>query len=1088
MPKRTDLHSILIIGSGPIVIGQACEFDYAGVQACKALKEEGYRVILANSNPATIMTDPELADATYIEPLTREVIERIISKEKIDALLPTMGGQISLNLAMELFHFGQLQEHNVELIGACPKAIEKAENRKTFTQCMKRIGLDCLKGIEVHSFNEAKDFLNENSFPLIVRPSYTLGGVGSAIARNLEELEKAVINGLTLSPLGQVLIQESVIGWKEFEMEVMRDYKDQCVIVCSIENVDPMGVHTGDSITVAPALTLTDKEYQRMREATFAVIREIGVTTGGANVQFAINPYTGRMVVIEMNPRVSRSSALASKATGFPIAKIAAKLAIGYSLDEIQNEITKTTFAAFEPSIDYVVTKIPRFNFDKFGINSPILDTHMQSVGEVMAVGATFVQSIQKALCSIEQNNINGLKDSNSIYTYTEELKQKLSTTTPNRIFLIAQAFREGVNIDEIHALTGWDYWFLKQIHSLIVVELNLLSQGHPEYEHQWRKLKYFGFSDKYIATLLKCDEKQIRQSRQNFDIKPVYRRIDSCAGEFISHTAYLYSCYLPMTSSVYSCESQVSEKDKIIIIGSGPNRIGQGIEFDYCCVHASQAFQEEEFETIMINCNPETVSTDYSISDRLYFSPLDFESVLEIIRLEQSRGNLVGVAVQFGGQTALKLASDLYKEGIPLLGTSFENIDIAENRNEFKLCLAEIGLRQPASMVAYNSRDFIEASKKLTFPIIVRPSYVLGGTSMKVIRNTEQVHNYISSNNLEQLAPLLVETFLEGAKEVDVDLLADDQNQWIAAISEQLEPAGIHSGDSTCMLPPLTLTLAQIKEITKKAYALAKLLNIRGFLNIQFAIHDHEIFVIEANPRASRTIPFVSKSLNIPIAKIAAKVMVGKFLSDFHLPDFKSIKQFNIKSPIFSFDRFEKADARLDPIMKSTGEVMTSGSSFKEALEKIVMPYLKDSNHPALLIIDNIRHRSKLINFLKFADQSCFNTFILQSTNESFINDTLKVSWLDKKHALQNLRKANIEFILGSGLELDEDLCEILSLSYQIKIPVLPTLDHARSYIEAKRKTGNRFISIQSLQETKKIQEETDKDNQYRFFGANES
>lgn len=1065
MPKRTDLHSILIIGSGPIVIAQACEFDYAGVQACKALKEEGYRVILVNSNPATIMTDPELADATYIEPLNRQVIEEIIYKEKIDALLPTMGGQISLNLAMELFNCGKLQEFDVELIGACPKAIEKAENRKIFNQCMRRIGIDCLKGLEVHSFDEVQDSIDTIIFPLIIRPSFTLGGIGSAIVHNVEELEKAIKNGVALSPVGQVLIEESVIGWKEFEMEVMRDYKDQCVIICSIENIDPMGVHTGDSITVAPALTLTDKEYQKMREATFAVIREIGVATGGANVQFAVNPETGRMVVIEMNPRVSRSSALASKATGFPIAKIAAKLAVGYSLEEIQNEITKTTYAAFEPSIDYIVTKIPRFDFEKFSKKSPILDTHMQSIGEVMAIGATFTQSLQKALNSIEQNII-GLECKEVFFTSSEDLKKQLSIASPHRIFLIAQAFRQGLEVEEVHTLTSWDPWFLREIKSLIDAEAELLTQGLPQDEYQWRQLKYLGFSDKYIARLMKSEEKQVREARHLHNIRPTYRRIDSCAGEFASYTAYLYSCYLPMVSSSSSCEAQPSNKNKIIVLGSGPNRIGQGIEFDYCCVHACEAFREEGFETIMINCNPETVSTDYSISDRLYFSPLDLESLLEIIHVEQSSGQLAGVAIQFGGQTALRLAEELYHENIPLLGTSFTNINRAENRGDFKTCLENMKIKQLDSMVAYNASDLVEACSKIGFPIIVRPSYVLGGTSMSIIKNAEQTQNYISVNNFSQLAPLLIESFLEGAKEVDIDLVADEQVQWIAAITEHLEPAGIHSGDSTCALPTLTLSTSQIQELAAKARLLAKRLNIIGFLNIQFAIHKGRIFIIEANPRASRTIPFISKALGVPIAKIAAKVMIGKNLSQFKLPNFNNLLNYFLKHPIFSFERFEKIDARLGPIMKSTGEVMARGADFKEAMQKIIMPYVENSKHQLMLVIDSHYSLKEINKLIDVANRSNFKIYIFQLSHKHLINEHVEISLVDKNQVFHIINNREIDFILGSGLDLDDNSCEILTLAYRLRVPILPTLEHALTYLEAREALSRYTYEICSLQD----------------------
>ncbi len=943
MPKRTDLKTICIIGSGPIVIGQACEFDYAGVQACKALKEEGYRVVLINSNPATIMTDPHLADATYITPLTPDCVERILRLENVDAILPTMGGQTSLNLAVELAKSGVLDTLNIELIGANLQAIEKAENRRLFHQSMNCIGLDCLKGHEVNSWEEAKKALKFLEFPLIIRPSFTLGGMGGGIAHNLKEFEAIVKNGLNLSPIRQVLIEESVIGWKEFELEVMRDHKDQCVIICSIENIEPMGVHTGDSITVAPALTLCDKEYQRMRLAAFAILREVGVATGGANVQFAVHPKTGRMVVIEMNPRVSRSSALASKATGFPIAKIAAQLAVGYSLDEITNDITKTTCAAFEPSIDYVVTKIPRFDFEKFEGASSRLSTYMQSVGEVMAIGRTFSESLQKAICSLEEG-FEGLLTPKIKFDSVKDLKEKIATPTPHRLFYIAAGFREGMQGEEIEKLCHWDKWFLDQISFLVHIEKTIKSEDFFQNPEAFRYFKALGFSDAALAHLTSHTERDIRDQRYEFSILPSFRRVDTCAGEFPAHTAYMYSTTLPFPSSINFDEALPSCRKKAIIIGSGPNRIGQGIEFDYCCVHAAQALQTMNIETIMINCNPETVSTDHVISDRLYFAPLTEESVLDIIRHEQKEGDLLGVFVQFSGQTGLKLSDILNREKIPLLGLSKEAIDETEDRGKFQKFLHHLHLRQPLNKIASSPEDLSKCLEEIGYPVILRPSYVIGGKGMRIIRSEKDLNAYLDAVNLKELTPLLVEKYLTQGIEVDIDLLFDGKEVWIAGIMEHLEPAGIHSGDSSCIFPSHSLSSTLIETLKKEASLIAHSLKFKGLLNIQCVIHKNAIYIIEVNPRASRTIPFLAKALGIPLVKIAVQLCLGKMISSFDLPN-TSPHDFSVKYPIFSFDRFLNINTKLGPIMKSTGEVMGRASTPEAALAQALYPQIYHKN-----------------------------------------------------------------------------------------------------------------------------------------------
>jgi len=889
MPKRSDIESILIIGAGPIVIGQACEFDYSGTQACKTLKDEGYRVILVNSNPATIMTDPAQADATYVEPITPEMVTKIIEKEKPDALLPTMGGQTALNCAKALAEDGTLKRLGVELIGASLDSINKAENRDLFDQAMKKIGLDCAKNMIAHSMDEAREALETMGLPLIIRPSFTLGGSGGGIAYNEEEFEKFITSGLDASPTNEVLIDESLLGWKEYEMEVVRDKADNCIIICSIENVDPMGVHTGDSITVAPALTLTDKEYQLMRDASLAVLREIGVDTGGSNVQFAIDPKTGRMVVIEMNPRVSRSSALASKATGFPIAKVAAKLAVGYTLDEITNDVTRATPAAFEPTIDYVVTKIPRFTFEKFPGTKATLGTAMKSVGEVMAMGRNFQESLQKALRSMETGLV-GLDDMDIKCPDDVDLKSAtrsaISQPTPDRLLNIAQAFRNGLTAEEIQEVTAFDPWFLNQIEGIVDAENWVRNNGIPSRKSEMLHLKKLGMSDARLGQLVGQTEASVTAVRESLSVRPVYKRVDTCAGEFEALTPYLYSTYEGDGISEPECESQPSDKQKIIILGGGPNRIGQGIEFDYCCVHAAYALSEAGYETIMINCNPETVSTDYDTSDRLYFEPLTAEDVIQIIRREHEKGFVRGVVVQFGGQTPLKLASALEAAGIPIIGTSPDSIDLAEDRERFQKLLYSLGLKQPENAICNTQEELLERADSMGYPVVVRPSYVLGGRAMAIIHSAERLKEYstelfaLFSNN-----PILVDSFLQDAVEIDVDALADGQDVYVAGIMEHIEEAGIHSGDSACSLPPYSLGYEVVKEIRRQTEALAKALKVVGLMNVQFAVKDGDIYIIEVNPRASRTVPFVAKTTHVPIAKIASRLMAGEMLDDFDLP-----------------------------------------------------------------------------------------------------------------------------------------------------------------------------------------------------------
>ena len=972
MPKRTDIKSILIIGAGPIIIGQACEFDYSGAQACKALREEGFKVILVNSNPATIMTDPNTADVTYIEPITWEVVERIIEKERPDAILPTMGGQTALNCALDLHRHGVLDKYKVELIGASPEAIDKAEDRQKFKDAMTKIGLGSAKSGIAHSMDEAVAVQSRiaqetggTGYPIVIRPSFTLGGTGGGIAYNREEFEEICKRGLDLSPTRELLIEESLLGWKEYEMEVVRDRADNCIIICSIENVDPMGVHTGDSITVAPALTLTDKEYQIMRTASIEVLREIGVETGGSNVQFAVNPADGRLIVIEMNPRVSRSSALASKATGFPIARVAAKLAVGYTLDEIQNEITGATPASFEPTIDYVVTKIPRFAFEKFKGAKNELSTAMKSVGEVMAIGRCFAESMQKALRGLE-TGLDGFNRVTELENVSrEKITASLSQRTPDRILKIAQAFREDFTVEEINQITGFDPWFLRQIEAIIYEEKMIAHNGLPRDADEMRRLKAMGFSDKRLATLAvrsvgvaggmgetqarrsgllhdalramagATSEQEVRKLRHKLGVYPVFKRIDSCAAEFEAITPYMYSTYEAPSFGESEDEADPSDRKKIVILGGGPNRIGQGIEFDYCCVHACFALAEAGFETIMVNCNPETVSTDYDTSDRLYFEPLTEEDVLEIMRVEMSKGEVVGVIVQFGGQTPLKLASALEREGIPILGTSPDAIDLAEDRERFAKLVNKLNLKQPLNGIAKSRDEAVAAAARIGYPVLLRPSYVLGGRAMEIVDSEAQLDNYIATAvNVSGDSPVLVDQYLRDAVECDVDVVADSTEVRIAGVMQHIEEAGVHSGDSACTLPPYSLPEDIIQEMERQAKALAEALEVRGLMNVQFAVKHGEVYLIEVNPRASRTVPFVAKAIGQPVAKVAARVMAGEPLSNFEPFDLKP-DHMAVKEAVFPFARFPGADPVLSPEMKSTGEVMGIDRSFPAAFYK---------------------------------------------------------------------------------------------------------------------------------------------------------
>ena len=1010
MPKRTDIKSVLILGAGPIVIGQACEFDYSGAQACKALKDEGYRVVLVNSNPATIMTDPAMADATYVEPVEWTTVAKIIERERPDALLPTMGGQTALNCALDLVREGVLEKFSVELIGASQDAIDKAEDRERFDRAMKSIGLSTPRSAIAHSMEEAIQVQSQLGFPCVIRPSFTMGGSGGGIAYNREEFEEICTRGLDLSPTSELLIDESLLGWKEFEMEVVRDNKDNCIIVCSIENFDPMGVHTGDSITVAPAQTLTDKEYQLLRNASIDVLREIGVDTGGSNVQFGINPEDGRIVVIEMNPRVSRSSALASKATGFPIAKIAAKLAVGYTLDELGNDITGgVTPASFEPSIDYVVTKIPRFTFEKFPMADARLTTQMKSVGEVMAIGRTFQESLQKAMRGLEI----GMVGFDPIIDQSDPewrglLKRELRNPSSHRLWYVADGFRTGMSIEDLFELTKIDHWFLAEIEDLILAEAELTTRSASSLtKDEWLVAKTKGFSDPRLATLMNTTESEVREARHAHGVKPVYRRVDTCAAEFPASSAYMYSTYEE------ECESLPTDRKKIMVLGGGPNRIGQGIEFDYCCVHAALAMREDGYETIMVNCNPETVSTDYDTSDRLYFEPLTLEDVLAIVEVEQP----TGVIVQFGGQTPLKLADDLARLGVPIIGTSPDAIDRAEDRERFQQLVVKLGLRQPSNRVASNTEQGIERAEEIGYPIIVRPSYVLGGRAMELVYNPEELRQYMQNAvDVSNDSPVLLDRFLDQAVEVDVDAICDGENVVIGAIMQHIEQAGVHSGDSACSLPPYNLPMDIQNQIRDQVKALAIELEVVGLMNVQMAVQGEDIFVIEVNPRASRTVPFVSKCIGVSLAKVAARCMAGETLASIGLTEEIIPTAFHVKESVFPFNKFIGVDPILGPEMKSTGEVMGVGLTFGEAFSKASLGAgerlptggraflsVKDSDKPGVVkvakdLIDlgfNLVATTGTLRVLEAANVECS---LIQKVNEGRpdVSDMLKNEQID--------------------------------------------------------------------------------------------
>ncbi len=1073
MSKRTDIKTILIIGSGPIVIGQACEFDYSGTQACKALKEEGYRVVLVNSNPATIMTDPDFADVTYIEPLTPEVLEKIIAKERPDALLPTLGGQTGLNLSLELAKQGILDKYGVELIGAKREAIEKGEDRQLFREAMLKIGLDIPQSVVVHELKEAIDWIEKwNKFPVIIRPSFTLGGTGGGIAYNREEYEKMVAFGLSASPVSEVLVEECLLGWKEFEMEVMRDHKDQCVVICSIENLDPMGVHTGDSITVAPALTLTDKEYQLMRDASFAVIREIGVETGGSNIQFAVNPENGRMIVIEMNPRVSRSSALASKATGFPIAKIAAKLAVGYSLDELRNDITRETPASFEPTIDYVVTKIPRFTFEKFAGSDNTLTSSMKSVGEAMAIGRTFKESLQKALRSMEIGTWGlggGGKFGGAEVTDRDEIRKGLVRPTAERIFYVRYAIKAGMTDSEIHEFTAIDPWFLRQIRGIVEIEDELAAKGILNLDEDLlRRAKEAGFSDRQIAHICATKIRNIKQLRQQFDINTVYRLVDTCAAEFEAYTPYYYS--------TYGVESELrpSTKKKIMIIGGGPNRIGQGIEFDYCCVHASFALREAGYETLMINSNPETVSTDYDTSDRLFFEPLTLEDVLEVYKQEKCDGAIV----QFGGQTPLNLASELKANGVNIIGTSPESIDAAEDREIFKHILEKLKLKQPVNATATTPEQAYELAGQIGFPILLRPSFVLGGRGMFIVYEMEDMKRVIrDAFDAAPGKPVLLDKFLEDAIELDVDAICDGETTVIGGMLEHIEYAGVHSGDAAMVIPPHTLTENIIKEVREATYALAKELKVVGLMNVQYAIKKGELFLIEVNPRASRTIPFISKVIGVPLAKLAARVMAGEKLKDLGftkqvLPDYIAVKE-----SVFPFVRFLGSQIMLTPEMRSTGEVMGLADDLGMAFAKSQMaaqPGLPTSGNIFLSVKDHDKEAAaeiarKFINF-GFKIYSTAGTAAFLREKGIPVTKTYKLSEGARPNVVDMVKNGEIQIIINtpSGMNPRIDENKIREEALLSRVCMITTIMGAYAALRGIEALKTKQLTVKSLQEYK--------------------
>ena len=1075
MPKRKDIKSIIILGAGPIVIGQACEFDYSGAQACKALKEEGYKVILVNSNPATIMTDPEMAHKTYIEPLNTDTLEKIIKKERPDALLSTMGGQTALNLSLELEKKKILKKFSVELIGASEKVIEKAENRDLFKAAMKKIGLKTPKGFAVKNEKKAKDIVKKIGYPVILRPSFTLGGTGGGVAVNEVDFLKILRKGLSLSPINEVLIEESIIGWKEYEMEVVRDRNNNCIIVCSIENVDPMGVHTGDSMTVAPALTLTDKEFQKMRIDSIKVLKEIGVETGGSNVQFAINPINGESIVIEMNPRVSRSSALASKATGFPIARIAAKLAIGYTLDELQNDITKVTPASFEPTIDYIVTKIPRFTFEKFSRTEARLGTAMKSIGECMSIGKNFKESFQKAIRSLEIG-LNGLETPIEFKKIKKsKLLSLLKIDFPYKFLLIAESLRKGISVKKICEITKYDFWFISQISDLVETEKYVANNGVTN--EKYIQLKEDGFSDVRISHITKIPIERIKALRKRLEIKPAFRNIDTCSGEFPSKTPYMYSSYTNLLScKTFEKETEVTSKKKVIILGGGPNRIGQGIEFDYCCVHAAYALKELGIESIMINCNPETVSTDFDTSDRLYFEPLDEESVIEICKAEASKGTLLGCIVQLGGQTPLKLAASLTKNNIKILGTSLDSIDLAEDRKRFKKLVNKLSLNQPENSIVYNFEEAKKVSKIISFPIVIRPSYVLGGRAMRIIYNITELREYFDSETIQKNNSILIDKFLNDAKEVDVDAISDGKNVFIAGILEHIEEAGIHSGDSACCLPPKSISknsIEKIKNITKK---ISLELKVKGCMNIQFAIKEEKVYLIEVNPRASRTIPFISKAIGIPLAKIATKIMLGKNLGEFKLNS-KAKNHVAVKESVFPFDRFPGEDIVLGPEMKSTGEVMGIDEDFPTAFIKSqVCAGNNLPNKGNIFISVKDEDKENIILMAQMLKKLNFKLFGTVGTARFLKNFCIEIGIVQKvamghPHIVDKIMQNKIHLIINTTQNKQslEDSHSIRRAAIRYKIPYFTTISAAKLAITAINVMSKREFSVKSLQEYNK-------------------
>ncbi len=1072
MPKRKDIRKILVVGAGPIIIGQACEFDYSGTQACKALKDEGYKVILINSNPATIMTDPGVADKTYIEPITLELLEKIVQKEKPDAILPTMGGQTALNLAMDAEKKGLLKKYKIELIGANSKAISNAEDRQKFRKNMIDIGLDLPKSKILNKYKDASKVLKQIGLPAIIRPAFTLGGLGGGIAKNNKDFYKIVKNGLHESPVNQVLIEECLEGWKEFEMEVVRDKKDNCIIICSIENLDPMGIHTGDSVTVAPALTLTDKEFQIMRNASIACLRKIGVETGGSNVQFAINPKNGRMVIIEMNPRVSRSSALASKATGFPIAKVAAKLAVGYTLDELKNEITKVTPASFEPTIDYVVTKIPRFTFEKFSNSPAILGTSMKSVGEAMAIGRNFKESLQKALVSLEI----GFSGLDRVLLKKNEIIKKLKQNIPNKILYVAEAIRKKINIIKIQKLTKIDLWFLEQIKEIIDTENQIKKEGLPKNHNEFNRIKSIGFSDKKLSEITNISEEIVKAKRTALKVMPVFKKVDTCAAEFKSYTPYMYSTYQRNMTIQTECEADPSNKKKIIILGGGPNRIGQGIEFDYCCCQASFALKEAGYETIMINCNPETVSTDYDTSDRLYFEPLKEEYVFNIIKKEMQNGKVLGVIAQFGGQTPIKLAKFLNYNNLPILGTQYSSIDLAEDRDLFRNLINKLKLKQADSGIAKTYNQAIKISKKIGLPLVVRPSYVLGGRAMEIVYEKNQLDNFIKEAfKAAEENPILIDKFINNAMEIDVDALSDGKNVFVAGIMQHIEEAGIHSGDSACCLPPISIKKELIDEIKIQTKKLALALKVKGFMNIQFAIKKDEIYVIEVNPRASRTVPFVSKAKGIPLAKIASRIMAGEKLKKFNLKN-KNKNMFAVKEAVFPFNKFPNVDVLLGPEMKSTGEVMGIDKDFGLAYAKSQIAAANSLPTKGLAFISlKNSHKVEGVDLAKQLLKLNFTLCGTGGTADFIRKHGMKCKKINKvsggsPHIVDVLNSKKIALVINTGGGNSEhrlnDAIALRRATLINKVPYCTNMSTAQACLEGIRSLKTKKITATSLQD----------------------